>query len=224
MDNYDEGFFNIIKVLNSTYGNLKFNYGVKQLVARYISEAGFNANDMKCELKDGYPKIILSDGSEILYQGNMLGLMQISIKKQTDKQKLWTVIDFPPNPGVKPYTDSSLPYSPRIDSFCIDERGMFYTSYSPYNTENGEIKYNPVAILDTSFYSNETLNKNGVSKDFINVNVKLSKIEPDDKYSTDIFYALVYDPNGDQTIRYNIVQAAIKIEEAYKDKSTNYKI
>ncbi len=223
MNNYNEEYFNIVRVLDSTYGKLGDNHGVRSLVASYISGVGFNANNIKCELDGEYPKISLIDGSEILYQGKNSGA-QISISKQNDTQKMWTVIDFPPNPSAKPYTDPTLPYTPRIDSFYIDETGIFHTSYSPYKTENGKIKYDSFAPLETSFYSNETLSSNGVSKDFRNINANLNKIEPDDKFDTTIEYSLIYDPIGDNTIDFNVVQAAIKIEGTYKDKSFGYKI
>lgn len=219
MYGYHKEHFNVLRVIDLAYERLGNTYVVRDLIARYISEAGLTANDIKCEFEGNLPKISLSDGSTILFRGFTKGPTYISILKQTDTQQMWTLINIPPASNIDSFTDPSLPYTPRVDGITIDDEGIFYSSYSPYKKENGKTKYFPETSMLTNYYSNQSLDDNGIEKDFQSIGENLEAMIPDNKYETIIPYSSLNDPTGDYTIFYNLAQAAVKIEETYQHKS-----
>ena len=198
---------NIYTILHSKYKELDAR--TKTIISDYIESLDVSLDNI--DFKND--KISMSDGTEILFNCRINGLSQIAIKQDTNEQKKWVVIDFPPNPSRKSYLDPTLGYTPpHMDYFLANEYGIYHTTYYPYINKDNQVRFNAIEPLKTSFYGNKTLENAGIKKEMSEL-FKVRTLEADDYYESDFNHSLRFDPcDGSSVIGHNMAAAVIDTE------------
>lgn len=221
MDNYKnkENYFLILKKLGESFPvEYGASEGARMMVAGYIDNNDILVDDISCLVDEQGSLMVRYKNTEILFQCQTNGLTQISIKEQTEKSNIWTVIDLPPrNMNTGEYEK----YLPTMKSFCLDEEGIYETSYTPIKMKNGEQVFDQSAMLKTSFYGNDKLERLNIEKSFDNIGIKCDTLfqdGPSDFYDSEFPRALIFDSTGNQVLGFNMVAAAVAAKDSFKNK------
>lgn len=222
MDNYknQENYFKILKKLGEIFPVEKgASEAARMMVAGYIDNNDVLVDDISCTIDEQGSLVVKYKNTEILFQCRTNGLTQISIKEKTEKSNIWTIINEPPRNMA---TGQYQKYLPTMKSFCLDEEGIYKTTYTPIKTKNGEQVFDQSAMLKTTFYGNDKLEKLNIEKSFDNINIKCDTLfqdGPSDFYDSDFPGALIYNPTGDRVLDFNMVAASVSAKDTFKNKS-----
>ena len=203
---------NNLNLLNKLYFNQI--YGIKKIVSMYLTAINEEITKENCIIKDVYlnqkkriPYIKLDDGTKIRFISDSQALMEMFIYKQTEDQTSYSLIKYPANSRKLLYVDEGLEYRPHMTNITVTKDGIYSSIYNPYRKKEGNTN------LLTKFYSNETINNNKIAKNELKtLRKQLSKVKPDEIFSTKIDYLDEEDYVGFKTLDYNLIQSVLTAE------------